>query len=115
MTYGNLGNVCADKAEYDKAVGYHEKALAIRLRTLGADQGGGLQVFANLEGDALPESPLFFPAGRSTKQGVCVMILPSGGGWPHRPHDGVPTLSHIMANNAQQHGARLITDGTGVG
>ena len=40
-TYNNLGNVCKSKADYDAASEYHEKALAIKLRTLGADQGGG--------------------------------------------------------------------------
>ena len=40
-TYNNLGSVCSSKGDYDAAVDYHEKALAIKLRTLGADQGGG--------------------------------------------------------------------------
>ena len=40
-TYNNLGNACCSKGDYDAASEYHEKALAIRLRTLGADQGGG--------------------------------------------------------------------------
>ena len=50
-TYIGLGKACDRKAEYDAAGKYYEKALAIRLRTLGADQGGGLLVFANSEGD----------------------------------------------------------------
>ena len=40
-TYINLGNVCDSKGDYDAAREYHGKALAIRLRALGADQGGG--------------------------------------------------------------------------
>ena len=41
-TYIGLGNVYNHKGDYDAASEYHEKALAIQLRTLGADQGGGL-------------------------------------------------------------------------
>ena len=40
-TYNNLGSVYDRKGDYDAASEYHEKALAIKLRTLGADQGGG--------------------------------------------------------------------------
>ena len=40
-TYNNLGNAFHSKGDYDAAGEYHEKALAIKLRVLGPDQGGG--------------------------------------------------------------------------
>jgi tetratricopeptide (TPR) repeat protein len=37
FAYGSLGQAYYKKGEYDKAIGYYEKDLAIGLKTLGAD------------------------------------------------------------------------------
>ncbi|MDA1054191.1 MAG: tetratricopeptide repeat protein, partial [Planctomycetota bacterium] len=36
-SYNNLGAVCQKKGEYDKALGYHEKSLEIRIKAFGAE------------------------------------------------------------------------------
>ena len=36
-SYNNIGLVHRNKAEYDKALEYHQKSLAIRLKQLGPD------------------------------------------------------------------------------
>ena len=38
FAYNSIGQAYYNKGEYDKAIGYHEKALAICLKTLGAER-----------------------------------------------------------------------------
>ena len=37
MTYGNMANVYYSKGEFDRALEFHEKALAIQKKMLGEE------------------------------------------------------------------------------
>jgi tetratricopeptide (TPR) repeat protein len=79
-SYNNIGSVCDNKGEYDKALDFYQKCLDIRLKTLGEDHPKVANAFWNI-GLCLQKSEDFSSAIKAFNNGYKIQCK---GGYPFR-------------------------------